>query len=219
MRALANWKKPTDYPPADPATPLARWHWEFLRRNQSYQRDFQRFASRSPRVAAENQERHMLAARYGLDGIMFDFHDTLEPLFASPRWLERVRMIRWDTQWVEDEEGNEIGAAVDDPAYLKPDLRQHECCLIFNLRESVEVQIQIARGRLEKEFLRFEEHRGKVDQYQIYLRLLDADADDTEPMELRNFFFADVETRIGRRRIETAFDEARLLRDVHYRYI
>ncbi len=190
-----------------------------MRRNQSYQRDFQRFASRSPRVAAENQERHMLAARYGLDGIMFDFHDTLEPLFASPRRLERVRMIRWDTQWVEDEEGNEVEAAIDDLAYLKPSLKHHECCLIFNLRESVDVQIQIARSRLEKEILRFEEHRGKVDQYQFYLRLLDADADVTEPVELLNYFFADVETRIGRRRIETAFDQARLLRDVDYRYI
>jgi len=161
----------------------------------------------------------MLAARYGLDRIMFDFHDTLEPLFTSPRKPGRVRMIRWDTQWAEDEEGNEIETAIDDLAYLKPDLRQHECCLIFNLRQSVDVQIQIARSRLEKEFLRFEERRGRVDQYQFYLRLLDANADDTEPMELLNFFFPDVETRIGRRRIETAFDEARLLRDVHYRYI
>lgn len=219
MKALADWRSSTDYPAPGPETLLARWHWEFLRRNQGYQRDFERFNSLSPHDAEQNRERTRLAARYGLDGIMFDYRDSLDLLFRSPRPANAVRMVRWETRFVEDDQGNVVETDLDDLDYLTPGLRQHECCVVFNLRESVDLQVEAARTRLAKEYQRFAARRGRVEQYPFYLRLLDGDADGVSSMELAGYFFPDVEARIGRRRIDTALEEAILLRDVNFRYI
>ena len=43
MPVLANWKTNEDYPPAGQEILIARWHWEFLRRNPQYQTDYKRF--------------------------------------------------------------------------------------------------------------------------------------------------------------------------------
>jgi hypothetical protein len=219
MRALADWRSPDDYPTPGPDTLLARWHWEFLRRNERYQQDYERFVSLSPQDAGQDRERTRLAARYGLCGIMFDYRDSLDPLFKSPRPAHVVRMVRWDTSFVEDDLGNRVETDVDDQDYLRPNLKQHECCVVFNMRESVDLQIETARRRLKKEHQRFESRRGRVEQYPFYLRLLDGDADGARSLELAAYFFPDVEPRIGRRRIDTALEEAILLRDVNFRYI
>jgi len=219
MKALADWRSPSDYPAPGPETLFARWHWEFLRRNKNYQQDFECFVSLSSQNAERAKERNRLAARYGLDGIMFDYRDSLDLLFSSPRRADTVRMVRWDTRFVEDDGGNLVETDLDDLGYLTPQLKQHECCVVFNLRASVDVQIETARARLEKEFQRFASRRGRVEQYPLYLRLLDGEADGASNAELAGYFFHDVEGRIGRRRIDTALEEAVLLRDVNYRYI
>lgn len=219
MRALADWRSPTDYPSPGPETLLARWHWEFLRRNGDYQRDYERFAGLSPQDSEQAKERIRLAARYGLDGLMFDYREPLELLFESPRPADAVRMVRWETRFAEDEQGNVLETAIEDLDYLTPNLKQHECCVVFNLRESVDAQIEAAKKRLEKEYRRFAARRGRIDQYPFYLRLLDGDADGVGTAELAEYFFPEVEARIGRRRIDNALDEAILLRDVNFRYI
>lgn len=218
MNALADWRSAADYPPPGTAL-LARWHWEFLRRNRQYQQDYERFVSLSARVAAEAEERERLAGRYGLDGIMFDFRESLEPLFSCPRRADALRLIRWNTKFVEDDEGNRVEADLDDLQYLSPRLRQHECGIIFSMREPVDVQIDAARIRLESEFKRFDARRGRVEEYVLYLRLLDAEADGNGPAELAEYFFPDVDPRLGRRRVDAALGEAVLLRDVNFRYI
>ncbi|HEY5701833.1 MAG TPA: DUF6499 domain-containing protein [Gammaproteobacteria bacterium] len=219
MNALADWRSQLDYPAPGPATSLARWHWEFLRRNVGYQRDYEQFVSLSKQVPNQARQRSRLAASYGLDGIMFDYRDPLEILFASPRRANAVRMVRWDTRFVEDEQGNFIETDIEDLDYLSPRLRQHECCIVFNLREPVEVQIETAKMRLEKEYRRFASRRGRVDKYPLYLRLLDGEADGASVAELAEHFYPDVEARIGRRRIDAELEEAILLRDVNFRYI
>ena len=47
MPALANWEMPEQYPTVGHAM-LARWHWEFLRRNHRYQADYGRFVRLDP---------------------------------------------------------------------------------------------------------------------------------------------------------------------------
>lgn len=198
---------------------LARWHWEFLRRNQQYRQDYVRFAALSPKDDAEQGQREKIAARYGLDGIMHDPGESLDSLFESPRDPAKIRLVHWQTTWTEDDHGQLSERDLEDSDYLDPKLRQHECCVVFNLRNPSDVQLRQARIRLEQLQRRFQEKRGRVKDYAYYLRLLDAETSGITSIELAEYFWPDLDRRMSLRRIEQDLDTAIRLRDEYYRYI
>jgi hypothetical protein len=219
MIAITDWKDETAYPAAGDETLLARWHWEFLRRNMEYQRDFDQFKALSD-VSGDREQKQILARKYGLEGIMFDYHDDLAELFQSPRDPEKIRTVRWQTAWVrEDQEGHLIEGNMENLDYLDPVLRQHELGVIFNVRHPIDKQIENARRVLLQESNRHAKKRGRIENYLIYLRLLDADAMDVSYDEIAEVIYPEVEIRLARKRIEEDMKLARQLRDVNYIYI
>lgn len=219
MPVFADWKDETAYPTAGEETLLARWHWEFLRRNKEYQRDFDQFKL-LPEDSSGKGRKQLLARKYGLDGIMLDYRDDLKELFQSPRNPEKIRTVRWQTTWVrEDRDGNLIEGDMDNLDYLDPVLRQHELGVIFNVRHPVDQQVENARKVLLRECNRHQEKRGRIENYSLYLRLLDADAMNAGYDEIAEIIYPEVEIRLARKRIEADMNSARQLRDVNYRYI
>ena len=159
MAALADWRNEFAYPPAE-GTLLARWHWEFLRRNRTYQDDYDRYRQLqdTDNGAAECNS---LARKYGLEGIMLDYMDPLESLFQSPR-QSSVRLVQWQTAWIgEDEKGIRIEGVREDMEYLDPKIRQHEVCVVFNLRHDLKQQLDEAANRVKKLDQKYEERRGR----------------------------------------------------------
>ena len=217
MTALADWKNEADYPPVE-GTLLARWHWEFLRRNQSYQGDYDRYRELKDNADGSAECDH-LARKYGLQGIMLDYMDPLESLFQSPR-KTGVRLVQWQTAWIgEDEQGVRIEGRREDLDYLDPKIRQHECCVVFNLRHDLDEQLMEAAVRVRKLDSRFQQRRGRVEEYPLYLRLLDADAEGVDSVQLIKFFLPDTETAIARKKLKHDLKEAKRLRDIGYQYI
>jgi len=217
MAALADWKNEADYPPVE-GTLLARWHWEFLRRNRAYQDDYDHY-----RELKDNDdgvaERDSLARRYGLQGIMLDYMDPLESLFQSPR-KSGIRLVQWQTAWIgEDEKGVRIEGKREDLEYLDPKIRQHECCVVFNLRHDLDEQLSEASARVRKLDLRFQERRGRVEDYPLYLRLLDAEDEGVVMEDMIKFFMPDTEKVIAKKKLKNDMKEARRLRDIGYQYI
>lgn len=219
MIAIADWRDEAAYPAARDETLLARWHWEFLRRNTEYQRDFDQFKVLSNN-SGDRERKQNMARKYALDGILFDYHDDLAELFKSPRDPEKIRTVRWQTAWVsEDQEGHLIEGNMENLDYLDPALRQHELGLIFNVRHPVDKQIENAHRILLQEYYRHEKKRGRIENYLVYLRLLDADAMDVSYDEIAEVIYPGVEIRLARKRIEEDMKLARQLRDVNYIYI
>jgi hypothetical protein len=219
MIAIADWRDKSAYPIAGDETLLACWHWEFLRRNMDYQRDFDEFKALTDGLG-DREKKHKLARKYGLDEILFDYRDDLAGLFKSPRDPEMIRTVRWQTAWVrEDQEGFLIEGNMENLDYLDPVLRQHELGVIFNVRHPVDKQIENAHRVLLQEYKRHEEKRGRIENYQIYLRLLDADVMVVSYDEIAEVIYPDVEIRLARKRIEEYMKLARQLRDVNYIYI
>lgn len=218
MVILADWRDPAQYPPPE-TTPLPRWHWEFLRRNGDYQTDFERYLSLGVDASARN-ERERLARKYGLEGIMLDYRELYLELFRSPRRAERARLIQWQTTWVaEDKDGHRVEGHLEDMSYLDPRLRQHECCVVFNLRMPLEDQLQGARERVIGLQMRYLEKRGRIENYPLYLRLIDADAADAGKDEMRQILLPEVYPELAMKEIESEMKEATRLRDLDYRYI
>ena len=91
--------------------------------------------------------------------------------------------------------------------------------MVFNLRESVEAQLAVVRRRLAEERDRYERKRGRQSEYPLYLRLLDAEEDGVATGRMACFFFAETERELRVRRVRTALECARRLRDVDYRYV
>lgn len=215
---LADWRDPSDYPAVE-GTQLPRWHWEFLRRNGAYQSDFERYQALG-RGAANRWERDQLARKYGLDGIMLDYREAHIQLFQSPRPTARVRLIQWQTAWVgEDEKGRLIEGHREDMEYLDPRIRQHECCVVLNLRQPLETQLETARERVAKLQERYAEKRGQVGCYPLYLRLIDAWDAHVDEQEMSALILPEADPRLALKKIRNDLKEARRLRDVDYRYI
>ncbi|MGH8245616.1 MAG: transcriptional regulator domain-containing protein [Gammaproteobacteria bacterium] len=218
MLVLADWRNPAQYPPPE-TTPLPRWHWEFLRRNGDYQADFERYLGLGVGASAQN-ERERLAHKYGLEGIMLDYREPYLELFRSPRRPEPARLVQWQTTWVaEDEDGNRIEGHLEDLSYLDPRLRQHECCVVFNMRMPLEDQLQSARKRVVGLQRRYTEKRGCIENYPLYLRLIDADAAGADEFEVRTILLPEVDVEIASAEIQIHLKAAKRLRDVDYRYI
>lgn len=150
---------------------------------------------------------------------MFDYRASLEQLFQSPRDPASIRTVQWRTGWVEDRDGNLVEGHLKNMEYLDPRIRQHECIVVFNLRHPVDLQLDRARHFLEREQRRFEDKRGRIADYPLYLRLLDADAAGADYGEIAAVVYPEVEIRIARKRIEEDLKAAKRLRDVNYRYI
>jgi hypothetical protein len=218
MSVIEDWQDGSAYPHAGQDTLLSRWHWEFLRRNSLYQKDYELFRS-LPDDSAGRQKKYTLARKYGLDGIMFDYMDSMEELFKSPRDPEKVRIVLWRTEWVKDDVGNIVEGHMEDFDYLDPKLRQHECTIVFNLRNPADKQIDKAKELLLKELQRFEEKRGRIENYPLYLRLIDADDAKASFDEIAKVMFPDVEIRIARKKIDEELKNAIKIRDVNYRYL
>lgn len=217
MAALADWKNEADYPPVNDTLP-ARWHWEFLRRNPVYQDDYDRYRELqdSDNGAAE---RDALARKYGLEGIMLDYMDPLESLFQTPR-RSSIRLVQWQTAWIgEDEKGVRIEGKREDMEYLDPRVRQHECCVVFNLRHDLDEQLAEANTRIKKLNERYLERRGRVENYPLYLRLLDADGQGVAMEDMMRFFMPDTEKAIAGKKLKNDLKEAKRLRDIGYQYI
>ena len=216
MKALADWREAGAYPAAGD-TLMARWHWEFLRRNAQYQSDYQRYTRID---ASRTSDREAIARRYGLEGIMLDYNDPLEALFSSPRRSGPVRMIQWQTEWVSaDEKGRLIEGPRTDLDYLDPRIRQHECCVVLNLREALEPQITSAHERLRKLQAHYADKRGDVTRYPYYLRLVDAWDDGATESEMGTVLMPEALVRTAVKVIRDDLREALRLRDVDYRYI
>jgi len=218
MAALADWRNGSNYPATDGTVLLSRWHWEFLRRNREYQKDYETFKS-LPNDYEGLPQREALARKYGLEGIMFDYTETMEELFRSPRDPAKIRTIQWQTEWEENYDGTMVEVQRKDMEYLDPKIRQHEYGVIFNLRHPVDLQLETARKFLQREASRHHEKRGRIENYPLYLRLIDADADNASLDEIAETLYPDVDRRIARKKIEEELKTARKLRDVNYRYI
>ncbi|MEE9117010.1 MAG: DUF6499 domain-containing protein [Calditrichia bacterium] len=218
MDAIADWRNESAYPKAGQDVLLSRWHWEFLRRNREYQDDYTVFKLLTD-TSEDIQRKQQLAKKYGLEGVMFDHKDPMHELFQSPRDPTKIRSILWQTDWVEDDEGELKEGHMDDFDYLDPKLRQHEYAVIFNLRNPVDKQLESARDLLCREHRQFEEKRGRTENYPLYLRLLDAEVDAASFDEIAEVIFPDVNIRIARKKIEEELKTAKRLRDVNYRYI
>jgi hypothetical protein len=217
MVALADWKDPKDYPPVA-GTLLPRWHWEFLRRNKSYQQDYQLYERLKGDPEAEG-ERDRLARKYGLEGIMLDYADPLESLFQSPR-KPGIRLVQWQTAWIgEDDKGVLIEGKNEQMDYLDPRIRQHECCVVFNLRHELDPQLDEAAEKIRRLKQRYRERRGRVEDYPYYLRLLDADDARVGAEELIAFFLPGIERLLAAKKLKNDMKEARRLRDIGYQYI
>jgi len=212
---IADWQDPDAFPEAGTATMLARWHWEFLRRNAGYQSDYHRFQALSDDAGA----RHAIARKYGLDGIMLDYRDPLESLFRSGRDPGAIRTVQWETAWTEDARGVRHETPLDDAGYLDPRIRQHEVCVVFNLRHGTDGQLQRAQEYLRRQQRRFAEKRGEMAHYPRLLRLLDADAAGVPLDEVAARLFPDQHPRLARRRVEEDLERARRLRDTDYRFL
>ena len=218
MTALANWKNEMAYPSVG-NTLLSRWHWEFLRRNQAYQSDYESYTELH-RVSGKQKKCEALARKYGLDRLMLDYHESLESLFQSPRIDTNIRLVQWQTDWVgADENGNLIEGNRENMEYLDPHIRQHECCIVLNLRNSIEQQLAVARERVQKLQKRCEEKRGQIGNYPYYLRLIDAVDDGVSIIEMVEYFLPDTNSKIGMKKIDHDLIKAVCLRDVDYRYI
>ena len=66
---------------------------------------------------------------------------------------------------------------------------------------------------------RFEEKRGRVENYPLYLRLIDADDAKASFDEIAEVMFPDVEIRIARKKVDEELKNAIKIRDVNYRYL
>ncbi|MFQ5659281.1 MAG: transcriptional regulator domain-containing protein [Gammaproteobacteria bacterium] len=215
---MANWRNESAYPQVE-ETLLSRWHWEFLRRNHEYQRDYESYRALQNDSTSQRQCEE-LARKYGLDGIMLDYREPMEALFRSPRNDARIRLIQWHTDWVgEDKDGKLIEGTRKDLDYLNPRIRQHECCIVINLRNPIDQQLELARERVQKLQQRHMEKRGQIKNYSYYLRLIDADDDGVSIVEMVEYFLPDTERKIGLKKMEHDLIEASRLRDIDYRYI
>lgn len=214
---LADWQDEADYPPAGDLTMPARWHWEFLRRSPVYQEDLERYG-----FLCHNNDRSaalLIARKYGLGAGMLDYRDPHLNLFSSKRSGDPVRLVYWQSQWQEDEYGAEYEAPLDDLSHLDPELKQHECCVVFNLREPVAQQIAKAHDQLLKVQAQFHTRRGNSSHYQRYLRLLDAVDTGAGILEIGMALFADLDLAQRRERITLELQESRRLRDVGYQFM
>ena len=55
-----NWKNPNEYPIPETTTP-EMWAWEFVRRNESYQKDFAKYNGLEKIIANDEQLRGRLS--------------------------------------------------------------------------------------------------------------------------------------------------------------
>jgi len=216
---LADWRDARAYPAADGSTLVARWHWEFLRRNQAYRRDFERFRALSWAVPDEAAERVRIARRHGLDDLMLDYRCPFPELFQSPRDPDKVRLVRWETQWGEDDDGRRVQRDPGANDSSDPRIRQHEIAVVFDMRHPLEGQLARARDRLEHEQRRHRERRGNVADYVLYLRVWDAEAAGIEPQELARTLFPDVRPALALRRVEAARQAVGRLVAADYRFV
>ena len=83
----------------------------------------------------------------------------------------------------------------------------------------MEAQLDAAKQSLGRHQERHQNKRGRVSEYPLYLRLLDADAADVPVETLADVLFERVEAKLAVRRVSAALEEARALRDVNYRYV
>ena len=219
MEPLADWHDENAYPSTGLDIPVARWHWEFLRRSPRYQADYAKF-SQLPEDTDEGQcERAAIARRYGLDGILLDYRDPLTTLFNSPGNAGKIRTRQWQTAWAEDEDGKRNEVPCTDLAYLDPKIRQHELCVVFSLRDPLDEQLHAARKVLIRTQADAFDRCGPAADFPRLLRLLDAEAAGTDETEMARFFFPDADTRLANKRTSEELDRAKRLRDVDHRFL
>ncbi|RKZ37469.1 MAG: hypothetical protein DRQ37_01765 [Gammaproteobacteria bacterium] len=219
MKPLADWQDESAYPSTEPETSMSRWHWEFLRRSPHYQADYTRFSRFSGTSEEGRREREAIARRYGLDGIMLDYRDPLTSLFCSPRDPGAIRSCQWQAAWEEDEDGIRKEVPCTDLDYLDPKIRQHELCVVFNLRHPLDSQLDAARQALLRAQVDASDRCGPVTDFSRLLRMLDAEAASVDEAEMTRFFFPGADDRLGRKRTSEELRRAKRLRDVDHRFI
>ena len=172
---LPDWRDPSQYPDPKKASG-EQWAWEFLRRNPKYQQEYQ-----LAKEAGDKKTWESLTESWGIGSAPLDpsadtwivlaFIDTgvgpgkQKPVNMGPPVLNSL-MVR------------ELGSDEKTP------LKESEVALVFDLALPLAPQLQRAKGHMlrkqrgswgKRRGIVDSEKRARVDLYQIYLRLLDAE--------------------------------------------
>lgn len=167
---VPDWRSPEDYAYCENLT-LHNWAWEFLRRNSAYRAGWAEIHSDNPSENELIERRKELGAIAGL-GLAAD--PDLTVFEADVFWMEGagVKMIwKWSAM---EKEGEPLPPWPGHP---------HSCAILFNLRTSVDAQVEHVRRLLDR-FQKETEHlakeapptpriRPQTSKYPLYVRALD----------------------------------------------
>ena len=213
---LPDWRDASAYSHLDPETTTgAQWAWEFLRRNENYQKDYAQWAKvpkRGPESVAyikamlerhiqegkplegqhfENPV-HVIGRKYGLQTM---FGVIPDPANDKPRLMFEPLFFSM-TDWLYEQKINQASADLGLPRSAStPPLQEGEVRLIIDVRYPIKRQINQAMPMLkdlQKSLLSNASDKRpggkKVRLYQNYLRVLDADVSRATPKEMEVIF-------------------------------
>ncbi len=176
-----DWKTPNDYP-GKSCRSVRRWAWEFLRRNPAYQKAFTELGQLTPK---EQIAKTPIGESFRQTRRMFcvwQFYDPAATL--TDRELKTLFMPHESCLWFYGPWNEQKDIDWDKELDAIKGLQENHVLILIDLREGINSQIADLRDivtRLRK-YSRIQDNRGpRPNQYQTYLRLLDARAVQPKP--------------------------------------
>ena len=211
---LPDWKDSKNYPNPDEAD-NSQWAWEFLRRNENYQADYQKYSTQ-PRQGFLPLE---LRQKYGLDANSAFLNPASssywEVLDENPLQMISLRFrgttLKVTTPEFDEESQRYIGQVRTD--------QEDVFAIHFDLHAQIKPQIlQVEKYLLEK--CKVKQCNGRNPGLLLtYLRLLDAQQVGISKPDMVNVLFKDKEGDSGKRSVENGLIAATTLRDHGYRHL
>ena len=230
---LPDWTDPNNYP--DPTnTSRLEWAWQFLRRNQEYQRLWAKLIkphydpalvdaslARADREAGFRSvsNRPRLPEELELDEFLQGFGIyTVPPDPSEPRAKLRFKSTRFA-------QSGRRGTAPGWVYKITTTLDDDEVLIWFDLDRPIETQLKKAKELLTRSAAKkgHRQFRFRPEQYAKYLRLLDAKAVDARSSNIAKLIYPRVKNTYpdyeGKRRVRDELKIAERLRDRDFRRI
>ena len=212
---LPDWRDPSAYP--DPkATPGDQWAWEFLRRNPKYQHEY--------RTAEQSND----AATWESMIESWGFGGGCLPVNPSSNNWEMMAYI--DQGHGGTTKKISMGAPTLESAFVREldpageALKRNEVGIVFDLSFPIAPQIErikthLLRAQRGPRGSKFRDMRARVDLYQTYLRLLDAEATGVTIARIAKLLYDHKSADLARRTVETQLVAAKKIRDADYQLL
>lgn len=185
---MPDWTNAADYDFTEKLD-RAGWAWEFMRRNDKYQRDYARVERKRARIAGTG---HLLSGRHASESAEIDgLGHRLGAKWGQSGSIANPAVDQTPAFLLEfpvEPDGEQVEDFYKEPAPGAPLKQQPEfATLTFDVRRPLGPQIKRARGLLNARRKQVKASKAVtrgVKQWPVYLRLLDADAVDATTRQI-----------------------------------